>query len=159
MSPSFGWMMRRFPISHRAGVQVRCVIEVEVDTWLGHVGPQTFTRAYCWQLAHRRWPHSGGWFVIQGIGLRYTRGVKVDPASGDILTAGSRLRIPRIADRPTSTCTFDKAGFDHVSRQFALARGRRPCRLSPAYRERHPQFDRPCGLTSFRCGRPGLSPF
>ncbi len=115
----FGWMMRRF--SHMAvgagapsSVQV---VEVEVDTWLGHVRVvQVHTGIAVGRVASMplaRGQAAGS--IIQGLGYALYECREVDPKSGVILTAGLEdYRIPGIADTPLIDVHFDEGGFDHV---------------------------------------------
>ena len=115
----FGWMMRRFSnMVIGAGVPSSVqVIEVEVDTWLGHVRVLSAqTGIAVGKLAApvlARSQATGS--VIQGIGYALYEAREVDPATGDILTGGMEdYRIPGIADTPPIEVHFDEAGFDHV---------------------------------------------
>ena len=119
MGTVFGWMMRRFSnLAIGAGVPSSVqVIEVEVDTWLGHVRVlNVHTAIAVGKLAAPALARSqAAGSVIQGIGYALYEGREVDPASGDILTAGLEdYRIPGIADTPNIEMHFDEAGFDHV---------------------------------------------
>jgi xanthine dehydrogenase YagR molybdenum-binding subunit len=119
MGTIFGWMMRRFSnLAIGAGVPSSVqVIEVEVDTWLGHVRVlNVHTGVAVGKLAAPALARSqAAGSVIQGIGYALYEGREVDPASGDILTAGLEdYRIPGIADTPNIDVHFDEAGFDHV---------------------------------------------
>ena len=93
------------------------MIEVEVDTWLGHVRVlNVHTGIAVGKLAAPALARSqAAGSVIQGIGYALYEGREVDPTSGDILTAGLEdYRIPGIADTPNIDVHFDEAGFDHV---------------------------------------------
>ena len=119
MGAIFGWMMRRFSnLAIGAGVPSSVqVIEVEVDTWLGHVRVlNVHTGIAVGKIAAPALARSqAAGSVIQGIGYALYEGREVDPASGDILTAGLEdYRIPGIADTPNIDVHFDEAGFDHV---------------------------------------------
>jgi xanthine dehydrogenase YagR molybdenum-binding subunit len=119
MGTIFGWMMRRFSnLAIGAGVPSSVqVIEVEVDTWLGHVRViNVHTGIAVGKLAAPALARSqAAGSVIQGIGYALYEGREVDPASGDILTAGLEdYRIPGIADTPNIDVHFDEAGFGHV---------------------------------------------
>jgi xanthine dehydrogenase YagR molybdenum-binding subunit len=115
----FGWMMRRF--SHLAvgagapsSVQV---VEVEVDTLLGHVRVvAVHTGIAVGKLAAPALARSqAAGAIIQGVGYALYEGREVDPHTGDILTAGlDDYRIPGIADAPSIDVHFDEDGFDHV---------------------------------------------
>jgi xanthine dehydrogenase YagR molybdenum-binding subunit len=93
------------------------VIEVEVDTWLGHVKViNVHTGIAVGRIvapALARSQAAGA--VIQGIGYALYEGREVDPATGDILSGGlDDYRIPGIADTPAIDVHFDERGFDHV---------------------------------------------
>ena len=115
----FGWMMRRFSnMAIGAGVPSSVqVIEVEVDTWLGHVRVlNVHTGIAVGKIAAPALAHSqAAGSVIQGIGYALYEAREVDPRTGDILTAGMEdYRIPGIADTPSIDVHFDEGGFDHV---------------------------------------------
>jgi xanthine dehydrogenase YagR molybdenum-binding subunit len=119
MGTIFGWMMRRFSnLAIGAGVPSSVqVIEVEVDTWLGHVRVlNVHTGIAVGKLAAPALARSqAAGSVIQGIGYALYEGREVDPASGGVLTAGLEdYRIPGIADTPNIDVHFDEAGFGHV---------------------------------------------
>jgi xanthine dehydrogenase YagR molybdenum-binding subunit len=119
MGTIFGWMLRRFSnLAVGAGVPSSVqVIEVEVDTWLGHVKVlNVHTGIAVGRLAAPALARSqAAGSIIQGIGYALYEGREVDPARGDILTAGlDDYRIPGIADTPNIDVHFDEAGFDHV---------------------------------------------
>ena len=115
----FGWMMRWFSnIAVGAGVPSSVqVVEVEVDTWLGHVKVlKVHTGIAVGKVAApdlARSQATGS--VVQGIGYALYEGREVDPASGNILTVGLEdYRIPGIADTPLIDVHFDEGGFGHV---------------------------------------------
>jgi xanthine dehydrogenase YagR molybdenum-binding subunit len=115
----FGWMMRRFSnIAIGAGVPSSVqVIEVEVDTWLGHVRVlNVHTGIAVGKIAAPALARSQATgSVIQGLGYALYEAREVDPHTGDILTGGMEdYRIPGIADTPDIDVHFDEAGFDHV---------------------------------------------
>ena len=119
MGRVFGWMMRRFQnIAVGAGAPSSVqVIEVEVDTWLGHVRVLSVHtglavgKIAAYELARSQAAGS----IIQGIGYALYEGREVDPRSGDILTGGFEdYRIPGIADTPMIDVHFDEGGFGHV---------------------------------------------
>ncbi|MGZ5874904.1 MAG: xanthine dehydrogenase family protein molybdopterin-binding subunit, partial [Bradyrhizobium sp.] len=119
MGTIFGWMMRRFSnIAVGAGVPSSVqVIEVEVDTWLGHVRVlNVHTGIAVGKLAAPALARSqAAGSVIQGIGYALYEARETDPRTGDILSGGMEdYRIPGIADTPPIDMHFDEAGFDHV---------------------------------------------
>jgi xanthine dehydrogenase YagR molybdenum-binding subunit len=119
MGAVFGWMLRRFSnLAVGAGVPSSVqVIEVEVDTWLGHVRVlNVHTGIAVGKLAAPALARSQAvGSIIQGIGYALYEGREVDSSSGHILTAGLEdYRIPGIADTPNIDVHFDEAGFDHV---------------------------------------------
>jgi xanthine dehydrogenase YagR molybdenum-binding subunit len=119
MGTIFGWMMRRMSnIAIGAGVPSSVqVIEVEVDTWLGHVRVlNVATGIAVGKIAAPALARSQATgSVIQGIGYTLYEAREVDPRTGDILTGGMEdYRIPGIADTPDIAVHFDEAGFDHV---------------------------------------------
>lgn len=119
MGRVFGWMLRRHSnIAVGAGVPSSVqVIEVEVDTWLGHVrvlnvhSGIAVGRLAAPELARNQAVGS----IIQGIGYALYEGRELD-VRGDVLTASLEdYRIPGIADTPEIDVHFDEAGFDHVA--------------------------------------------
>jgi xanthine dehydrogenase YagR molybdenum-binding subunit len=119
MGTIFGWMMRRFSnLAIGAGVPSSVqVIEVEVDTWLGHVRVlNVHTGIAVGMIAAPALARSqAAGSVIQGIGYALYEAREADPHSGDILTAGMEdYRIPGIADTPVIDVHVDEGGFDHV---------------------------------------------
>ena len=119
MGTIFGWMMRRFSnIAVGAGVPSSVqVIEVEVDTWLGHVRVlNVHTGIAVGSIAAPALARSqAAGSVIQGVGYALYEARETDARSGDVLSAGMEdYRIPGIADTPVISVHFDEAGFDHV---------------------------------------------
>jgi xanthine dehydrogenase YagR molybdenum-binding subunit len=114
----FGWMMRRFSnMAIGAGVPSSVqVIEVEVDTWLGHVRVlNVHTGIAVGKIAAPALARSqAAGSVIQGIGYALYEAREIDSRTGDILTGGMDYRIPGIADTPPIDVHFDEGGFDHV---------------------------------------------
>jgi xanthine dehydrogenase YagR molybdenum-binding subunit len=115
----FGFMMRRsshIAIGAGAPSSVQ-VVEVEVDTLLGHV---RVLRAHSGIAAGKlaapalaRSQAAGA--IVQGLGYALYEGREVDPRTGDILTTSlDDYRIPGIADTPPIDLHFDEGGFDHV---------------------------------------------
>ena len=151
MGMVFGWMMRRFSnLAVGAGVPSSVqVIEVEVDTWLGHVRVlNVHTGIAVGKIAAPELARSqAAGSVIQGIGYALYEAREVDPRSGDVLTGGLEdYRIPGIADTPDIDVHFDEGGFDHVlRRQRRHRRGRDRADLA-GDRECHRQRDRRASL-------------
>jgi xanthine dehydrogenase YagR molybdenum-binding subunit len=115
----FGWMMRQFAnIAVGAGVPSSVqVIEVEVDTWLGHVRVlRVHTGLAVGKVAAPALARSQATgSVIQGLGYALYEARETDPRTGDVLSAGMEdYRIPGIADTPEFEVHFDEGGFDHV---------------------------------------------
>jgi xanthine dehydrogenase YagR molybdenum-binding subunit len=115
----FGWMMRRFSnLAVGAGVPSSVqVVEVEVDTWLGHVrvlrAQAGIAVGKIAAPALARSQTTGS--IIQGIGYALYEARETDARSGHVLTSSmDDYRIPGIADTPDIDVHFDEAGFDHV---------------------------------------------
>jgi len=115
----FSFMLRTF--NHMivgAGVPSSVqVMEVEVDTWLGHVRVlNAYTGLAIGRLAAPLLARSqAAGAVIQGIGYALYEGRETDPATGHVLSGSMEdYRIPGIADMPPLQVHFDEAGFDHV---------------------------------------------
>src|SRR5258707_13841950 len=89
----FGWMMRRFSnMAIGAGVPSSGqVIEVEVDTWLGHVRVlNVHTGIAVGRLAAPALARSqAAGSVIQGIAYALYEARETDPRTGAILSAGA----------------------------------------------------------------------
>ncbi len=93
------------------------VMEVEVDTWLGHVRVlNAYTGLAIGKLAAPALARSqAAGALIQGIGYALYETRETDPLTGQVLSAGMEdYRIPGIADMPRLQVHFDEAGFDHV---------------------------------------------
>ena len=119
MGTIFGLVLRWFSnIVVGAGVPSSVqVVEVEVDTWLGHVRVlNAYTGLAIGKLAAPALARSqAAGAVIQGIGYALYEARETDPATGHVLTGGMEdYRIPGIADMPRLDVHFDEAGFDHV---------------------------------------------
>lgn len=119
MGMVLSFMLRRFSnLAVGAGVPSSVqVIEVEVDTWLGHVRVlNVHTGIAVGKIAaHELARGQAAGSVIQGLGYALYEGREVDPRSGDVLSGGLEdYRIPGIADTPNIDVHFDEAGFDHV---------------------------------------------
>jgi xanthine dehydrogenase YagR molybdenum-binding subunit len=119
MGTVFGWMMRRFSnIAVGAGVPSSVqVIEVEVDTWLGHVRViNVHTGIAVGKIAAPALARSqAAGSVIQGIGYALHEDREVDLSTGEVLSGSLEdYRIPGIADTPIIDVHFDEGGFDHV---------------------------------------------
>ncbi len=119
MGMVLAWMLRRFSnLVVGAGVPSSVqVIEVEVDTWLGHVRVlNAHTGIAIGKVAAPALARSqAAGSLIQGIGYALYEAREIDERSGHILTAGMEdYRIPGIADTPQIDVHFDEAGFDHV---------------------------------------------
>jgi xanthine dehydrogenase YagR molybdenum-binding subunit len=115
----FGWMLRFFSnIVAGAGVASSVqVIEVEVDTWLGHVRVlNAHTGIAIGKLAAPMLARSqAAGSVVQGIGYALYEARETDPRTGHVLSANMEdYRIPGIADTPRIDVHFDEGGFDHV---------------------------------------------
>lgn len=115
----FGWMMRRSShIAVGAGAPSSVqMVEVEVDTLLGHVRILTaHTGIAVGRIAAPELARSQAiGAIVQGIGYALYEDRAVDPRTGDVLTAGLEdYRIPGIADTPVMDIHFDEGGFDHV---------------------------------------------
>ena len=115
----FGWMMRRFSnLAIGAGVPSSVqVVEVEVDTWLGHVRVlSVHTGIAVGRIAAPALARSqAAGAVIQGVGYALHEAREINSRTGDILSGGMEdYRIPGIADTPVIDVHFDEGGFDHV---------------------------------------------
>jgi xanthine dehydrogenase YagR molybdenum-binding subunit len=119
MGMIFGWMMRRMSnMAIGAGVPSSVqVIEVEVDTWLGHVRVlNVHTGIAVGKIAAPALARSqAAGSVIQGVGYALYEARELDSRTGDILTGGMEdYRIPGMSDTPPIDVHFDEGGFEHV---------------------------------------------
>jgi xanthine dehydrogenase YagR molybdenum-binding subunit len=114
-----GFMMRRsshIAIGAGAPSSVQ-VIEVEVDTLLGHVRVLSAHNgvAVGKLAAPALARNQAAGAIIQGLGYALYEGREVDCVTGDVLTASlDDYRMPGIADIPPIELHFDEGGFDHV---------------------------------------------
>ncbi|MBV8393312.1 MAG: xanthine dehydrogenase family protein molybdopterin-binding subunit, partial [Alphaproteobacteria bacterium] len=120
MGTIFGLVLRWFSnIVVGAGVPSSVqVVEVEVDTWLGHVRVlSVHTGLAIGKVAAPDLAHSqAAGAVIQGVGYALYEARETDPVTGHVLsTSMEDYRIPGIADTPRIAVHFDEAGFDHVA--------------------------------------------
>jgi xanthine dehydrogenase YagR molybdenum-binding subunit len=113
MGRVFGWMLRRQSnIAVGAGVPSSVqVVEVEVDTWLGHIrvlnvhAGIAVGRLVAPDLARNQAVGS----IVQGIGYALYEARELD-AHGEVLSASLEdYRIPGIADTPEIDVHFDEA--------------------------------------------------
>jgi xanthine dehydrogenase YagR molybdenum-binding subunit len=119
MGTIFGWVLRYFNnLVVGAGMPSSVqVIEVEVDTLLGHVRVvSVHTGLAIGKLAVPALARSQGCgAVIQGIGYALYEARETDPKTGHVLSGSMEdYRIPGIADMPLMHVHFDETGFDHV---------------------------------------------
>ncbi len=115
----FGFMMRRsLHVAIGAGAPSSVqVVEVEVDTLLGHVRVlRTHIGVAVGKLASPALARSqAAGAIVQGLGYALYEGREVDPLTGDVLTASlDDYRMPGIGDIPPIDVVFDEGGFDHV---------------------------------------------
>ena len=156
----FGWMMRRFSnIAIGAGVPSSVqVIEVEVDTWLGHVRVlNVHTGIAVGKIAAPALARSqAAGSVIQGIGYALYEARETDPRTGDILTGGLEdYRIPGIADTPRDRRAFRRGRFrSRARRQRRHRRGRDGADVAGG-RQRDPQRHRRAADGDCRSGLTG----
>ena len=120
MGMIFGWMLRTFNnMVVGAGVPSTVqVMEVEVDTWLGHVRVlNAYTGLAVGKLAAPVLARSQAvGSVIQGIGYALYEARETDPLTGHVLSTNMEdYRIPGIGDMPHCEVHFDEAGFGHVA--------------------------------------------
>jgi xanthine dehydrogenase YagR molybdenum-binding subunit len=119
MGMIFGWMLRTFNnLVVGAGVPSSVqVMEVEVDTWLGHVRVlNAYAGLSIGKLSAPALARSqAAGSVIQGIGYALYEAREIDALTGHVLSSSMEdYRIPGIADMPRCEVHFDEAGFDHV---------------------------------------------
>ena len=119
MGMIFGWMMRWMSnLAIGAGVPSSVqIIEVEVDTWLGHVRVvNVHTGIAIGKVAAPALARSQATgAVIQGVGYALYEAREIDSRTGDVLSGGMEdYRIPGIADTPVIDVHFDQSGFEHV---------------------------------------------
>jgi xanthine dehydrogenase YagR molybdenum-binding subunit len=115
----FGFMMRRsLHVAIGAGAPSSVqVVEVEVDTLLGHVRVlRTHTGVAVGKLAQPALARNqAAGAIVQGLGYALYEGREVDPLTGEVLTVSlDDYHMPGIADIPPIDVTFDEGGFDHV---------------------------------------------
>ena len=115
----FGFMLRRSShVAVGAGAPSSVqVVEVEVDTALGHVRVvSAHSGVAVGKLAAPALARSqAAGAIVQGLGYALYEGREVDSATGDVLTTSlDDYRMPGIADIPPIDLHFDEGGFDHV---------------------------------------------
>jgi len=115
----FGFMMRlsqHVAIGAGAPSSVQ-VVEVEVDTLLGHVRVlRTHIGVAVGKLAAPALARSqAAGAIVQGLGYALYEGREVDPLTGEVLTTSlDDYHMPGIGDIPQIDVVFDEGGFDHV---------------------------------------------
>ena len=121
------------------------MIEVEVDTWLGHVRVlNVHTGIAVGKIAAPELARSqAAGSVIQGIGYALYEAREVDPRSGHVLSGGLEdYRIPGIADTPRDRRAFRRGRLRaRAGRQRRHRRGRDRADVA-GDRQRDPQCDR-----------------
>ena len=115
----FGFMLRRSShVAVGAGAPSSVqVVEVEVDTLLGHVRVlRAHSGIAVGKLAAPTLARSqAAGAIVQGLGYALYEGREVDARTGDVLTVSlDDYRMPGIADIPPIDLHFDEGGFDHV---------------------------------------------
>ena len=115
----FGFMLRRSShVAVGAGAPSSLqVVEVEVDTALGHVRVMSAHSGLAvGKLAAPALARSqAAGAIVQGLGYALYEGREVDSVTGDVLTTSlDDYRMPGIADIPPIDLYFDEGGFDHV---------------------------------------------
>ncbi len=115
----FGFMLRRSShVAVGAGAPSSVqVVEVEVDTALGHVRVMSaHSGVAVGKLAAPALARNqAAGAIVQGLGYALYEGREVDSVTGDVLTTSlDDYRMPGIADIPPINLYFDEGGFDHV---------------------------------------------
>ena len=115
----FGFMLRRSShVAVGAGAPSSLqVVEVEVDTALGHVRVMSAHSGLAvGKLAAPALARSqAAGAIVQGLGYALYEGREVNSVTGDVLTTSlDDYRMPGIADIPPIDLYFDEGGFDHV---------------------------------------------
>ena len=114
----FGWMMRRSRLAFGAGAPSSVqIVEVEVDTLLGHVRVlRVHTGIAVGKLASPVLARSqAAGAIVQGLGYALYEAREVDLRTGDVLTTSlDDYRMPGIGDTPQIDVHFDEGGFEHV---------------------------------------------
>jgi xanthine dehydrogenase YagR molybdenum-binding subunit len=93
------------------------VVEVEVDTLLGHVRVlKAHSGVAVGKLAAPALARNqAAGAIVQGLGYALYEGREIDPRTGDVLTTSLEdYHMPGIADIPPIDVVFDEGGFDHV---------------------------------------------
>ena len=114
----FSWMMRRSRLAFGAGAPSSVqIVEVEVDTLLGHVRVvRVHAGIAVGKLASPVLARSqAAGAIVQGLGYALYEAREVDLRTGDVLTTSlDDYRMPGIGDTPQIDVHFDEGGFDHV---------------------------------------------
>ncbi len=115
----FGFMMRRSSgLAIGAGApSAVLVVEVEVDTLLGHVRVlKAHSGVAVGKLAAPTLARNqAAGAIVQGLGYALYEGREIDRRTGDVLTTSlDDYHMPGIADIPSIDVVFDEGGFDHV---------------------------------------------
>jgi xanthine dehydrogenase YagR molybdenum-binding subunit len=114
----FSWLMRRSHLAFGAGAPSSVqIVEVEVDTLLGHVRVvRVHTGIAVGKLASpvlARNQAAGA--IVQGLGYALYEAREVDQRTGEILTTSlDDYRMPGIGDIPQIDVHFDEGGFEQV---------------------------------------------
>jgi xanthine dehydrogenase YagR molybdenum-binding subunit len=127
----FGWMMRRFSnLAIGAGVPSSVqIVEVEVDTWLGHVRVvSVHTGIAVGKIAAPRCAARRPALSSRASATRFMKPAK-SISHGDILSGGMEdYRIPASRTRLSSTCISTKAVSITCSAAASASARSRPCR-------------------------------